>query len=73
MTAMVSKNILVFLHLTKEGLKSKEELPWLSRTSTLETIPYLDVKLIGGSFVGRIESTVQLIVAGMYYRYTCKH
>ena len=28
---------------------------------------------IGGSFVGSIESTVQLIVAGMYYRYTCKH
>ena len=43
MTVMVSKNILVFLHLTKEELKLKEELPWLSRTSTLETIPNLTV------------------------------
>ena len=43
MTVMVSKNILPFLHLTKEELKLKEELPWLSRTSTLETIPNLTV------------------------------
>ena len=40
---MVSKKVLIFLHLTKEELKSKEELPWLSRTSTLETIPNLTV------------------------------
>ena len=26
-----------------------------------------------GSFSGSIRSTVQLIVAGMYYKYTCKH
>ena len=31
------------LHLTKEELKLKEQLPWLSRTSTLKTIPNLDV------------------------------
>ena len=35
---MVSKNILIFHFLTKE------ELPWLSRTSTLETIRILDVR-----------------------------
>ena len=40
---MVSKKVLIFLHLTKEELKSEEELPWLSRTSTLETIPNLTV------------------------------
>ena len=40
---MVSKKVLIFLHLTKEELKSKEEQPWLSRTSTLETIPNLTV------------------------------
>ena len=34
MTAVVSKNIQVFLHLTGEELKLKEELSWLSRTST---------------------------------------
>ena len=43
MTVM-SKNILLFLCLTKEELKLKEELPWLSRTSTLETTPNLNVK-----------------------------
>ena len=37
------QEILIFLHLTKEELKLKEELPWLSRTSTLETIPNLNV------------------------------
>ena len=40
----VSKNILTFLHPTKDELKLKEKLPWLSRTSTLETITDLDVK-----------------------------
>ena len=34
MTAVVSKKIQVFLHLTGEELKLKEELSWLSRTST---------------------------------------
>ena len=41
---VVSKNIVIFLHLIKEELKLKEELPCLSRTSTLETIPNLNVK-----------------------------
>ena len=41
---MVSKNIVIFLHLIKEELKLKEEQPWLSRTSTLETIPNLNLK-----------------------------
>ena len=44
MTVVVSKNILLFLYLTKEELKLEEELPWLSKTSTLETILSLDVK-----------------------------
>ena len=43
MTVVVSKNILIFHILTKEELKLKEELPWSSRTSTLETIPNLTV------------------------------
>ena len=43
MTVVVSKNILKFHFITKEELKLKEELPWLSRTSTLEIIPSLDV------------------------------
>ena len=41
---MVSKNIVISLHLIKEELKLKEEQPWLSRTSTLETIPNLNLK-----------------------------
>ena len=44
MTVKVSEKILTFPHFTKEELKSKEELPWLSRTSTLETIPNLNVE-----------------------------
>ena len=43
MTVVVSKNILKFHFITKEELKLKEELPWLSRTSTLKIIPSLDV------------------------------
>ena len=43
---MVSRNILTFLHLIKEELKLKEEQPWLSRTSTLETIPNLALKCL---------------------------
>ena len=43
MAVMVSKSILKFLYLSEEELKLKEELPWLSITSTLETIPTLDV------------------------------
>ena len=44
MTVVVSKIILMFLDLTMEELKLKEELLWLSRASTLETIPNLDAK-----------------------------
>ena len=43
MTVVVSNNILIFHILTKEELKLKEELPWSSRTLTLETIPNLTV------------------------------
>ena len=44
MTVKVSEKILKFPHFTKEESKSKEELPWLSRTSALKTIPNLDVE-----------------------------
>ena len=43
MTVMVCKNILQFLNLTEEELKLKEELPLLSRTLSLQTIPNLSV------------------------------
>ena len=59
MTAVVSKNIQVFLHLTGEKLKLKEELPWLSRTSTLETIPNFDVN--SGKAYSRLKEQYSLL------------
>ena len=40
---LVSENIQIFLNPTEEELKLKEELPWLSRTLTLEIILNLNV------------------------------
>ena len=40
---VVSENIQIFLNPTEEELKLKEELPWLSRTLTLEIILNLNV------------------------------
>ena len=59
MTAVVSKNIQVFLHLTGEELKLKEELSWLSRTSTLETIPNFDVN--SGKAYSRLKEQYSLL------------
>ena len=57
---MVSKNILKFLHLKKEEWKLKEELPWLSRTSNLETIPNLNVEC-GEAFQGVLKVQFSLL------------
>ena len=40
---VVSENIQIFLNPTEEELELKEELPWLSRTLTLEIILNLNV------------------------------
>ena len=40
---VVSENIQIFLNPTEEELKLNEELPWLSRTLTLEIILNLNV------------------------------
>ena len=40
---VVSENIQIFLNPTEEELQLKEELPWLSRTLTLEIILNLNV------------------------------
>ena len=60
MTVKVSEKILTFLHFTKEELKLKEELPWLSRTSTPETIANLNVKC-GQAHQGQLKVQFSLL------------
>ena len=64
MTVM-SKNILLFLCLTKEELKLKEELPCMViKNINPEDNTKFKCEMLG-SFSYKVDSTVQLIVAGM--------
>ena len=64
---VVSKNIVIFLHLIKEELKLKEEQPWLSRTSTLETIPNLNLKRGEVSMKVKLSLLWQVRLADIHY------